>query len=194
MAIDDPPACCRQADKEVSVRYNRPSKMSSHGPNEPKLMTGSARTMVKRINFGDDIFFLAMKIKHLEYAAKLELSPALFRDNIAAELEFIFAALQKIYASLKKSSLVISRGEYIKNLLRLMHSFTTLLDDITTGEAGYSAMIADRREAVSESRRAIEPAIEEIQGLLSQYDEASEEGKDLISEEEYRHLLSEETD
>jgi len=194
MAINDPLACRGRADKEVFVRYNRLPKMSSHGPDEPKLLTGSAETMVKRINFGDDIFFLAMKIKHLKYAAKLELSPELFRASIAEELEFVFAALQKIYASLKKSSLVINRGEYSKNLLRLMRSFNALVDDIITGEAGYSAMIADRHEAMSDSRKSIEPAMEEIQRLLSQYDEASEEGRDIISEEEYRHLLSEETD
>jgi len=150
--------------------------------------------MVKRINFGDDIFFLAMKIKHLKYAAELELSPELFRDNIAEELEFVFSALQKIYSSLKKSSLVINRGEYIKNLLRLMHSFTALIDDIAAGEAGYAAMVADQRDALNHSRRAMGPAIEEIAQLLTQYDEAGEEGKDIISEEEYKHLLSEETD
>ena len=146
--------------------------------------------MVKRTNFGDDIFFLTMKVKNLRDGCKLELSPDLFTRNISDELRFIFAALARINSTIRASAFAINRTEYLKDLLRLHRNFAELIDSITGGEAAYSAMLGEGKAALIGISEKTRSDIDELLALLTRLGETNEEGTDIISEEEYRILLS----
>jgi hypothetical protein len=148
--------------------------------------------MVKRINFGDDIFFLAMKVKYLTDAGNLELSPGYYRKNLSEELIFLSTTITKIYKDLKDSSFAIKRAEYLKNLLRLQRSFADLLDAILSGKSGYASLLEEHRERLTGVAASLRSNIEELYRFLISIGEEHLEGKGIISEEEYRYLLSEE--
>ena len=148
--------------------------------------------MVKRINFGDDIFFLAMKVKYLTDAGNLELSPGYFEKNVAEELAFLSTTIAKIYSDLKDSSFAIKRAEYLKNLLRLQRSYADLLDAILSGKTGYTALLEEQSDRLAGVAEALRTRVDELYRFLVSIGEESLDGKGIISEEEYRYLLTEE--
>ena len=145
---------------------------------------------MRRVNFGDNIFFLAMKVKTLRDSINLDLDNNLYGDSVLEEILFITVTIGKICAALKNSSFITNRLEYLKSLQRLKRQFISLLDSLLNGTASYSGFLAghmDRLKRISESYLT---DIEEIREMISTLSGESQEDEYIISREEYKFLLS----
>ncbi|MGA2977512.1 MAG: hypothetical protein ABSF77_19575, partial [Spirochaetia bacterium] len=61
--------------------------------------------MTRRINYEDDIFTVALQVRCLQDALKLEVDPDLFKDRLLGDVAWIDAISGRLYQSLRDSSL-----------------------------------------------------------------------------------------
>lgn len=146
--------------------------------------------MPHKLNYGDNIFFLNMKVRILRNCLKLDIDRELFLENINEEILFIVVAIEKLYGLLKESPIIVNRAENLKAIQRLKLQIISLLTSIIEGESSYSAHMESRFTHYKTVRENFLNNIEEIKGIITEISEKAAEEQHIISEEEYKHLLS----
>jgi hypothetical protein len=147
--------------------------------------------MAERVHYNDDLFFISSQIKCLGHGLSLEIDADHFLDKVIEDIFFIDGALGKIYASLKSQGLLIHRHEYLKNLLRAERSFVVFLTAILGGDFPFTAHLETFFGKIKTSRSRHGQSIAEIENLLQGETTDSDDGENLISDQEYRILLTE---
>jgi hypothetical protein len=146
--------------------------------------------MTKRVNYEDNIFFLSMILTQLAAAFKLNIDVTLFKDRLIEEIRFLDAASDEIYQSLQSNPLMIDRWEHLKELQKLNRNFISLMEEILAGKLPLSQALEESYplvERLLEARRAQQ---QRIRDLTSGYQVSEGEAEQIVSEAEYRHLLS----
>jgi hypothetical protein len=148
------------------------------------------RAMSHKVNYGDNIFFLNMKVRTLKNGLRLDIDKDLFLEKINEEILFIVVAVEKIYQLLKESSLIVNRLDSLKSIQRLKGQIISLLTSILDGHASCSSLMEDRYSQYKTVRENFLHNIEEIKSIITGINEKAMEEQYIISEEEYKYLLS----
>ena len=150
--------------------------------------------MIQRLDYGDHIFFLAVRVRSLRDSARLNLRSDIFIERIHEDITFVEKAIDRLSLSLKDGSLMKNRTEYLRNINRLIRDFTVVLTQIVDGEATFSEELKDQFEAYRGSIKRFWGEAEKIDSLIESIVGTSREGEFIISEEEYKILLSDSDD
>jgi hypothetical protein len=144
--------------------------------------------MTRRINYEDDIFTVALQIRCLQDALKLEVDPELFRERLLGDITWIDAITGRLYGSLRESSLYVKRQEHLKELTKLKRAFIEALDVLIEKRAPFAEHVQDRVSDLRAMREAHARGIEEIKDLLGS--KAAPEEEHMVSQEELRFLMT----
>jgi hypothetical protein len=131
-----------------------------------------------------------MRVKTLKNSLKLDIDRDLFLETINKEIIFITLTLNKIFGFLKESSLIIDRLENLKNVQRLKLQLINLLSGILDGKSSFSSFMKSNFDEFRKMRDECRKNIEEIKSMITGIKEKALEDRYIISEQEYRHLLS----
>jgi hypothetical protein len=146
--------------------------------------------MTRRINYEDDIFTVALQVRCLQDALRLEVDPDLFRDRLMGDIAWIDSITGRLYQSLRDSSQHVKRTEHLRELSKLKRAFVEALDLLVEGTAPLSAHIAERLPSLRATRDAHARDREEIRGILD--GTGAPEDQPIVSEEELRFLMTSE--
>jgi len=147
--------------------------------------------MTRRVNYEENIFFLALVLKQLAAALKLNVDADLLRERVVGDFQFLDRSLARLHQSLKANHLMIDRLAHLKELQRLNASLASLLEDVLQGRLA----LADELEADFPLLRPLHENRRRDLLELSQAMAASGQGpgdhEQLVSEEEFKGLLAE---
>jgi hypothetical protein len=144
--------------------------------------------MTRRINYEDDIFTLALQVRWLQDALKLDIDPEMFRDRLLGDLGWIETTIAALYRSLRESSLYVKRQEHLKELQKLKRAFVEALDAVVEKRSPFAAHVPEKLEQIRQMRDAQLRDIEEIRALMS--GAAAPEGEHIVSAEELKFLMT----
>lgn len=144
--------------------------------------------MTRRINYEDDIFTVALQVRCLQDALKLEVDAELFADRIAGDIGWIDSITGNLYRSLRESSLYVKRKEHLKELAKLKRYFAEALDNVLAGNAPLSEALLEKLPGLRGIRDAHTHDIAEIKALLD--GKASPDEEHIVSAEELKFLMT----
>jgi len=150
--------------------------------------------MTKQINYEDDIFYLLLIIRRLADGLKLTIDGDIFSGKIVDDILFLDEAVDKVSGLLKESQSFLKKEENLRNLKKVKRLFIELLDDIIEKKisiAYYFTDIIDNFKKIREKQR--ETTVE-IDTELENMSGGKKEGQQIVSEEEFKFLLSHEQD
>lgn len=146
--------------------------------------------MTKRVNYEDNIFFLNLILKQIDAAFKLNIDAALFKDRIVEEIRFLDTASEDIFQALQNNSLMIDRWEHLKELQKLNRNFVALMEAIVAGKQPLAQALEDSVPLIERLLEARRSQLHHIRELTASYQLAQGDADQIVSETEYRYLLS----
>jgi hypothetical protein len=144
--------------------------------------------MTRKINYEDDIFTVALQVRCLQDALKLEVDPDLFAERIAADIGWIDSITGSLYRSLRESSLYVKRQEHLKELAKLKRYFSEALDAVLSRKAPLSEALLERLPGLRAIRDAHARDVADIKLLLE--GKGSPEEEHIVSPEELKFLMT----
>jgi hypothetical protein len=97
------------------------------------------KTMVKYINFEDNIFLITMRIRMLRDLLILDADPDLFLAATLQDVDFIDQSLETLLGSLVENNRLIDRDEQLHNLDEAECQFERVLSEMADGQGSISA-------------------------------------------------------
>jgi hypothetical protein len=148
--------------------------------------------MTRRINYADNIFYLKLILKQVGAGLKLAVDADLARDRVLEDLAFLERSAGSIFASLRDNHLLIERSDHLQELAGLYRQFLVLLEELAAGKpVGAAALLPEGgREVVERIREAIRRELAELRLAISSHRLGEGEHEHIVSEEEFRFLLS----
>jgi hypothetical protein len=144
--------------------------------------------MTRRINYEDDIFTVALHVRCLQDTLKLDVDPELFRDRVLGDIAWIDATINRLYQSLRESSVYVKRQDYLRELSKLKRAFIDALDGLLEQGVPLADHLADSAADLRSRRELNARDIDAITGLLAGGGTADEEH--IVSAEELRFLMT----
>ncbi len=144
--------------------------------------------MTRRINYEDDIFTVALQVRCLQDALKLEVDAELFADRIAGDIGWVDSITGSLYRSLRESALYVKRKEHLKELAKLKRYFAEALDNVLDGKAPLSAALLELLPGLRGIRDAHAHDIVEIKAIMD--GKASPDEEHIVSAEELKFLMT----
>jgi hypothetical protein len=144
--------------------------------------------MTRRINYEDDIFTVALQVRCLQDALKLEVDPDLFKDRLLGDAAWIDGISGRLYQSLRDSSLYVHRQDHLRELAKLKRAFAEALDAIVGRKAPIAEHMKDKMDYLRDMRDAHLRDINEIKALLEGTGTLEEEH--MVSAEELKFLMT----
>lgn len=148
--------------------------------------------MAARVNYEDDIFFLAAIIKALSTGIALEVDREYFHEKIIEDVAFIHSTITRLHISLKDNVYLIRRSDYIRELTRTVAAFRDFLDIIARGETRIAADLCETADTFARYRREQVTMLGELNRILRSEDARTAEEEDIVGQNEYRFLFEEE--
>ena len=150
--------------------------------------------MAEKLYYDDNIFYLNEIVSNLDDAVRLDIDSDLFLDKVVDDIMFVESTLGRLYVSLKENDLLIRRVEHLRRIIRSKQLFAELLGNITNGDSSlgknlypffpkFNELISEQHEHVDEIRR-----------LLTTSTTADVQNEDMVSQEEFRILLEDNTE
>jgi len=148
--------------------------------------------MIRKVNYADNIFYLKLVLKQVSSGLKLAVDAGLARDKVLEDLAFLERAAGQVSASLQDSRLLIDRSEHLRELMAFNRQFLALLEEVAAGRpAGAAAILPEGgREVVERLREATTRELAALRQTVSNQRLAAADHEHIVSEEEFRHLLS----
>ncbi len=144
--------------------------------------------MTRRINYEDDIFTVALQVRCLQDALKLEVDAELFAERIAGDIGWIDAISGGLYRSLRESSLYVKRQEHLKELAKLKRYFAEALDTVLGRTAPLAEALLERLPGLRGLRDAQVRDVAEIKLVLE--GKGTPEDEHMVSQEELKFLMT----
>ena len=141
--------------------------------------------MTRRINYADNIFYLKLILKQVGAGLKLAVDADLARDRVLEDLAFLERSAGSIFASLRDNHLLIERSDHLQELAGFYRQFLALLEELAAGKpVGAAALLSEG------GREAIRRELAELRLAISSHRLGEGEHEHIVSEEEFRFLLS----
>ncbi len=150
--------------------------------------------MTKQINYEDDIFFLLLILRRLSDGLKLTVDSEIFSAKIVDDILFIDEAVDKVYDLLKNSPSPIKKEENLRNIRKVKKLFIELLDDIIQKRVSMAYYFTDILDNLIGIQKKHSETDADIDGQLLRIAGKLQEGRQIVSEEEFRFLLSDDED
>ncbi len=144
--------------------------------------------MTRRINYEDDIFTVALQVRCLQDALKLEVDTDLFAERLAGDIAWIHGITGRLFQSLRDSALFVRRQEHLKELAKLKRAFVEALDAILEKRAPLAEPLGERLSDLRALRDAHVRDIADIRSLLE--GKATPEDEHMVSAEELKFLMT----
>ena len=144
--------------------------------------------MTRQINYEDDIFTVALQVRCLQDALKLEVDAELFAERIAGDIGWIDAISGSLYRSLRESSLYVKRQEHLKELAKLKRYFAEALDTVLERTAPLAQALLGRLPGLRGLRDAQVRDVAEIKLHLE--GQGTPEDEHMVSQEELKFLMT----
>ena len=144
--------------------------------------------MTRKINYEDDIFTVALQVRCLQDALKLEVDPELFADRIAGDIVWIDSITGDLYRSLKESSLYVRRQDHLKELAKLKRYFSEALDAVLGRKVPLSDALLEKLPGLRGIRDAHARDVADIKLLLE--GKGSPDEEHIVSPEELKFLMT----
>lgn len=146
--------------------------------------------MTRRINYEDNIFYLKLLLKQLQSVVKLNIDGALYADKIVADIDFLDKTVGGIFTSLEGNVLLLDRLERLKDLEGFEQRFVQFLDEVLAGETGLLADLAGHIPAFQQMKEQRLEDTRTIREIISGSHSVEAEADQIVSEEEFKFLLS----
>jgi hypothetical protein len=142
--------------------------------------------MHKRVNFEDNIFIVAARIRVIRDLLILDADPELFLEKTMDDVAFVDHALDMLLGNLMANERLLDRNEIFENLTDLERQFTQVLTVLQNGSGNISALnfplirekiqilqsrSQERQKTIGENKEPEEDAV--LEGAVSS-DELSE--------------------
>ncbi|MCD6122725.1 MAG: hypothetical protein J7K04_12880 [Spirochaetales bacterium] len=150
--------------------------------------------MTKQINYEDDIFYLLLIIKRLSDGLKLTIDADIFSGKIVDDILFLDEAVDKVAGLLKESQTFIKKEENLRNLKKVKRLFIELLDDIVNKNISIAYYFSDLIDNFKKIREKQKETAADIDEELKKLSGKKREGQQIVSEEEFKFLLSQDED
>lgn len=150
--------------------------------------------MTRRVNYEENIFFLALVLKQLTAALKLNVDAELFRERIVGDFQFLDHSLSRLLQSLKANHLMIDRLSHLRELQRLSRALTGLLDDVLEARLPLADELEGQRDLLRRLRENRERDLLELSQNMSESRQRTGDQEQVVSEEEFKSLLAEGAD
>lgn len=144
--------------------------------------------MTRKVNYEDDIFTVALQVRCLQDALKLDVDPELFAERIAGDIGWIDSITGELYRSLRESSLYVKRQEHLKELAKLKRYFSEALDAVLNKKAPLADALLDKLPGLRAIRDAHSRDVADIRLLLE--GKGSPEEEHIVSPEELKFLMT----
>ena len=144
--------------------------------------------MTRKINYEDDIFTVALQVRCLQDALKLEVDPELFADRIAGDIGWIDSITGSLYRSLRESSLYVKRQDHLKELAKLKRYFSEALDAVLARKVPLADALLEKLPGLRAIRDTHSRDVAEIKLLLE--GKVSPEEEHIVSPEELKFLMT----
>jgi hypothetical protein len=148
--------------------------------------------MSQKVNYSDNIFFLSMYLKVLINSLKLDLDTEVFSDHYSRAVLFLADVAQKILTSLQDSPLILGRVDYLKEMQRFQRRYVDLIDDLLKEKGTAHPLVEGVAEKIRSVGESFQEDIEEIRRMISDSGDQGQDSDYTVSEEEYRHLFTDE--
>ncbi len=148
--------------------------------------------MTKRVNYEDNIFFLDLILKQIKSASKLNMDAEVFYEKIIGDINFLSGTVEKIFISLKMNTQLINRLDYLKNLQKFNGQFIQFLEDTISEELPFFHHMKGHFEEFKSIKENRLQEITEIKEIIIGSLASKEEMEQIVSEEEFKYLLSNE--
>ncbi len=146
--------------------------------------------MTKQINYEDDIFFLLLIIRRLRDGLKLKIDMETFGSKIVDDILFLDETIEKMLQMLEAKHGVLNREENLRSLKKVESLFNNLLDDIIEKRIPGSYYFSDLNSSFIKIRKKNLEMTSKIDQILSDMSRIDSEKSKMVSEEEFRYLLS----
>ena len=148
--------------------------------------------MTRKVNYADNIFYLKLVLKQVSAGLKLAVDAELARDKVLEDLSFLQRAAGQVSAALQDSRLLIDRSDHLRELSSFNRQFLALLEELAAGRLTGAATLLPEggREVVERLRQATRLELGALRQAVSTQRLAAADHEHIVSEEEFRHLLS----
>ena len=146
--------------------------------------------MARRINYDDDVFFLALRLRHIQQAAKLEVDGEPYLDRLIDDLHFIDRCIRSLYATLDVAHQLATRHEHLSQLALLTEEYASFLS-----ENRYStSALAQRMEGAGANLAEVHATLAELMRLDAAEVEQPAADEQQVSPQEMHQLLFDEAE
>jgi len=144
--------------------------------------------MNKRINFEDSVFIILMRIKLVKDIIILDGDPEIFLEKLLDDIYFTDRCLGILLENIMANEKLISRDEYIGQLLDAERQFSGLLDNFLSHKGDISI---NENPAICNKLLSLQKSGEERQNTISIMKNGgkSETNIPVVSQDELNELL-----
>jgi hypothetical protein len=144
--------------------------------------------MHKRVNFEDNIFIIAARIRGIRDLLILDTDPELFLEKTMDDIAFVDHTLDMLLGNLMANERLLDRNETFVNLADLESQFTQVLAVLQNGSGNISAL---NFPLIREKIRILQSRSQERQKTIGENREQEEETilEGAVSSDELNELL-----
>lgn len=146
--------------------------------------------MTRRINYEDNIFYLKLLLKQLQSALRLSIDGVLYAEKIAADIAFLDKTAGGILHSLETNMQLLDRLELLKDLEGFARRFAQFLDEVLAGETELLTGLGAHDQAFLQMKERCLENTRRIREFISGSRNGEAEADQIVSEEEFKFLLS----
>jgi hypothetical protein len=142
----------------------------------------------KRINFEDNIFIIAARIRGIRDLLILDTDPELFLEKTMDDIAFVDHSLDMLLGNLMANERLPDRNETFVNLADLESQFTQVLSVLQNGSGNISAR---NFPLIQEKTRILQSRSQERQKTIGENEDRQEEAilEGAVSSSELNELL-----
>jgi Mg2+ and Co2+ transporter CorA len=148
--------------------------------------------MTRRVNYEDNIFYLSLILKGVTASLKLNIDTDLYRDKILDDIRFLDKTASSIHQSLKANHLMIDRLAHLKSLQKMNAAFIALLEDILEERLPLASALEQDFDLLQRIQSTREAELAGLQEMSWKLGERAEDQEQIVSEKEFKFLLSSE--
>ncbi len=148
--------------------------------------------MSQWIHFDDDIFYLNQYVRLYIRSLKLDIDGMYFARKVDEDIHFLDHHLSNLFSSLTSKPHHSELQQNLRFLNKTKLLFCELLELILDGQTGTHLDLSGYFDEYRQAKARQYEEVEEIRGILKEI-LSSENQSELISSEEYRFLLDQES-
>lgn len=145
------------------------------------------------IYYDENLFYLNEIINTIATGLRLNLQASIFAEKLVEDILFVENALSHLFGALVENTVLINRSEHLRRLLRTRRRFAEVLNSIMAEDHSLSVKLEPFFAKFRDLADGQRDHIRSIRETLSATQSESVHEKDVVSELEFKFLLSEES-